>query len=135
MTDDIPEGQAKPGLTFSENKNLILVGIVAAVVIIAVIAIVFAQLPSDTGNKQPPAIQTTPPEDRSISVGHSQTLKHNPSDKYPDDRANAHDTGNTCIAGRFRPPVGNPFKLRINLPADGRIDYQYRLCNRPYGMH
>ena len=60
VTDDIPAGRAKPGLTLPENKNLILVGIVAAVVIIAVIAIVFAQLPSDTKNKQPPAIQTTP---------------------------------------------------------------------------
>ncbi len=67
MTDDIPAGQAKPGLTLPENKNLILVGIVAAVVIIAVIAIVFAQLPSDTGNKQPPAIQTTPPQKTAVS--------------------------------------------------------------------
>jgi hypothetical protein len=64
---DIPEGPAKPGLTLPENKNLILIGIVAAVVIIAVIAIIFAQLPSDTGNKQPRAIQTTPPQKSAVS--------------------------------------------------------------------
>jgi hypothetical protein len=67
VTDDISGGQAKPGLTFSENKNLILVGIVAAVVIIAVIAIFFAQLPSDTGNNQPPAIQTSLPQKTAVS--------------------------------------------------------------------
>jgi hypothetical protein len=59
MTNGVPEGQAKPGLTLAENKNLILVGIVVALVIVAVIAIVFAQLPSDTGTKELTAIQTT----------------------------------------------------------------------------
>lgn len=68
MTDDIPAGGEKPGLTLPENKNLILVGIVAAVVIIAVIAVIFAQLPSDTRNKQSPAVQTPSPQKTVVSV-------------------------------------------------------------------
>jgi len=72
MTNAVPEGQAKPGLILPENKNLILVGIVVALVIIAVIAIVFAQLPSDTGTKELPAIQTTP---QKTAVSPSNTPK------------------------------------------------------------
>jgi hypothetical protein len=67
VTNNIPEGQAKPGLTLPENKNLILVGIVAAVVIIAVIAILFSQSLSDTEPKELPAIQTTPPQKTLVS--------------------------------------------------------------------
>jgi hypothetical protein len=67
VTNEVPEGKAKPGLTLPENKNLILAGIVAAVVIIAVIAILFSQSPSDAGPKELPAIQTTPPQKTAVS--------------------------------------------------------------------
>lgn len=67
MTDDIPAGQEKPGLTLPENKNLVLLGIVAAVVIIAVIALIFAQLPSGKGNKEPSALQTITPLKTAVS--------------------------------------------------------------------
>ncbi len=56
VTNDIPEGneKQKPGLP--ENKNLIASGIVVALVIIAVIVIVFMQMPSDNGNKKSPVV-------------------------------------------------------------------------------
>jgi hypothetical protein len=74
MANEVPEGQAKPGLKLPENKNLILVGIVVALVIIAVIAIVFAQLPSDKGNKELPAIQTTLPQKTAVSPSNTPKL-------------------------------------------------------------
>jgi hypothetical protein len=73
VTDDIPAGQAKPGLTVPENKNLILAGIVAAVVIIAVIAILFSQSSSDTGTKVLPPTPT--PTAQKIEVSPSATPK------------------------------------------------------------
>jgi hypothetical protein len=59
VTDDTSEGQQIQSAGLRENRNLMIVGLVVALVIIAVITLVFIQLPSDNGNKKPAAIKNT----------------------------------------------------------------------------
>jgi hypothetical protein len=57
VTDDTSEGQEKQRAGLRENKNLMIAVLVVALVIIAVITLLFIQLPSDSGNKKPAAIK------------------------------------------------------------------------------
>jgi hypothetical protein len=51
VTGDMPGSPEKPGLRVSENKNMIIAGIVVGFLILAVVAVLFIQLPS--GGKTP----------------------------------------------------------------------------------
>jgi hypothetical protein len=64
VTDDELKKQEKPGLSLPENKNLMIAGIVVALLVIAVIAIVFIQLPQE--NAKPAAIKNNTPVDTTV---------------------------------------------------------------------
>ena len=57
VTDDELKKQEKPGIRLPEKKNLVIAGIVVALLVIAVIAIVFIQLPAGKGTAQPAVIK------------------------------------------------------------------------------
>ena len=59
VTDDELKKQKNPGIRLPENKNLVIAGIVVALLVIAVIAIVFIQVPQD--NPKPAVIKNDTP--------------------------------------------------------------------------
>jgi len=75
MAEDVSEGQEKPGPKLPENKNLIIVGIVVALLMIAVIAVVFIQLPSINGNEKPAALKNNTPQETPVSPSDTPKIK------------------------------------------------------------
>jgi hypothetical protein len=62
VTEDLSERKEKSAPGLPEKKNLMIAGIVVAVLIIVIIAIVFIQLPPDSKNAKPAAIKNITPK-------------------------------------------------------------------------
>lgn len=67
VTDELSGGQEKPWPGFSENKNLMIAGIVVALLIIAVITVVFFQMPADSGTSKQAVIKNNTSRETSAS--------------------------------------------------------------------
>ena len=57
MPEDVSEKQEEPGTKLTDNKNLIIIGTVIVLLIIAVIAVIYIQSPPVNENKKPAAIK------------------------------------------------------------------------------
>jgi hypothetical protein len=67
VTDNLAGGQEKPGPGFLENKRLMIAGILIAVLIIAVIAVVVFQEPADRGTSKQAVIKNNTSRETSVS--------------------------------------------------------------------
>ena len=76
MADDEVKEQEKPGPGLPEKKNLMIAGIVVALLIIAVIAvIVIIQPPSGKGTAQPAVINNFTQPEKGVSLAQTQNVQ------------------------------------------------------------
>ena len=76
MADDELKSQKKPGPGLPEKKNLMIAGIVVALLIIAVIAVVASiQLPAGRGTAQPTVIKNFIQTEKGVSSAQTQILQ------------------------------------------------------------
>jgi hypothetical protein len=76
VADDEVKEQEKPGPGLPEKKNLMIAGIVVAVLIIAVIAVVVSiQLPAGKGTAQPTVIKNFTQPEKGVSSAQTQKLQ------------------------------------------------------------
>jgi hypothetical protein len=76
VADDELKSQKKPGPGLPEKKNLMIAGIVVALLIIAVIAVVVSiQLPAGKGTAQPTVIKNFTQTEKGVSSAQTQVLQ------------------------------------------------------------
>jgi len=76
VADDEVKEQEKPGPGLPEKKNLMIAGIVVAVLIIAVIAVVVSiQLPAGKGTAQPTVIKNFTQPEKGVSLAQTQNVQ------------------------------------------------------------
>ena len=76
MADDELKAQEKPGPGLPEKKNLMIAGIVVALLIIAVIAVVVSiQLPAGKGTAQPTVIKNFTQPEKGVSSAQTQNVQ------------------------------------------------------------
>jgi hypothetical protein len=66
--------QKKPGLSLPENKNMMIAGTIVVLLIIAVIAIVFIQVPSDSGTSKPAGLGNNTSHETAVSSSDTHTI-------------------------------------------------------------
>ncbi len=101
MADDELKSQKKPGPGLPEKKNLMIAGIVVAVLIIAVIAVVASiQLPAGKGTAQPTVIKNFTQTEKGVSSAQTQKLQKTiRQTRYPDYQANTNPPKNPGTTG------------------------------------